>query len=184
MVHVKRRRAGVLLAVLIILSACVVLWAIWLIWQRNSPYHNLRGNVSSAQAEMRDVEREISQIILTHGAMPPELIGKTPLLTEIPQDSQKWIHSGDGRPLDPFQKNQRYRFSRLSSGNWFLFSTGPDRDSDIGLAQLTAWDKLGNLDLEMKLHEFRYDSTNGAISSGDLWRLGSDPFEEKPDSLK
>jgi len=183
MVHVKRRRASVLLAVLIILAACVVLWAIWQIWRWNSPYTNLKTNVSSAQAEMRDVELEISQIIRTGGTMPPELIGKTPLLTEIPQDSQKWIHSGDGRPLDPFQKNRRYSFSRLSSGNWFLFSAGPDRDNDIGLAQLTAWDKLGNLDLEMKLQEFRYDSTNGAISSGDLWRLGY-PFEEKPDSVK
>ena len=55
---------------------------------------------------------------------------------------------------------------------WIVWSPGPDKDYDWTLKTIAAFDDPVRSTPTAALLEETHDVTNGAISSGDLWRAG------------
>lgn len=170
------------LAVGAVLLGVITLYALWL-YAACSPQNGLFSKISGVRSKMADIDRQLSPVIETGQPVPTGFAGKPPCLAEIPADADPWITSANGKSQDDFKDGGRLLFAHLSSGNWILLSYGPDRDQDIGMPELRKWDALGDTALKAQLGAATYDPTNGAISGGDIIRLGSTPFHQNAKGL-
>lgn len=90
---------------------------------------------------------------------------------------QSFIARYSGRKSKIFyKKNSGYapRYYRSEDGQWaIMLSNGPDRDCDIGSAQL---DKITSAPY-LALQSYTYDATNGSRSGGDIYFVVAPPAE-------
>lgn len=152
-------------------------WFGFLRYASTRPGFHLHVNLSSAQAEMADVWRSFDRMLESGEQLPFAVQTGSTGLVEVPDDPRIVIRSGDGRLADPFQRDRsHYRVAWLPREEWWVVSPGPDHALDLNPSVLERWSGLNDAQLQRAVTNRTYDSTNGAVSEGDLFRGGGRPW--------
>lgn len=76
-----------------------------------------------------------------------------------------------GVPKDPFSKEDKALSYYSTKNGWIMWSTGPDRDHDLTAGNITMLYSPTVSQPTPELLTYSYDPTNGAKSSGDVFRV-------------
>jgi type II secretory pathway pseudopilin PulG len=133
--------------------------------------------VSKARNDLRILSQSLQEYYSDYGAFPKSDISSggargLPIRGFISAVLTSPVAYIPNLPLDPFSpKRSVYSYFTGATSTtqlWILISAGPDNDYDIDSEGISGRNLLEPAALLKKLS---YDPTNGAKSSGDLWRL-------------
>jgi hypothetical protein len=131
----------------------------------------VRTNITAVRAKQKELAQEIEKYKKENGKLPFGEEGDYPQLFHIPEGFKEVFSYSDGKPFDPFQDNkERFYFARVNPVHSFLISPGPDKKMDIDKSLLKELADLEYDEIIKRMKSYEYDSTNGIISSGDIFR--------------
>ncbi|MEQ8818727.1 MAG: hypothetical protein RLY93_00655 [Sumerlaeia bacterium] len=142
--------------------------------------HRTGRKLARVEEDLMVAQNTLMAMALREGSMPEPEVGAAPPLAlsgfyaQARGGQPYWQEKGRLARLDVFSPGKPYRdpfFYGLWNGRWILASQGPDGDRDVTTETLTRLAEEGE-ELPLGL---RYNPTNGALSSGDIWVAGEAP---------
>ena len=152
----------------------------------------VRGRISQAEAEMRNIATALEDYYIDNNAYP--LAFDNFNFKPIPFND-KHISIGytsgflttpaaylPALPMDPFGEDLNnfpqylYRYGTNGNSCWILASNGPDMEKfEKPVPELIFLKSLCDLNLALSdghMRDYTYDPTNGDVSFGDVWQVG------------
>jgi hypothetical protein len=138
-----------------------------------------RTNVSRVRGELRLISAGLEQYYVDQGSYPIPQIDQQGY-SILPQGITTPISYITAIPKDPFSKNRNdpyryfsgwYKINNVSYTFFIFSSNGPDKKPDLDVTTYTFTSDDTTWYIRYGIYH-EYDPTNGAVSSGDIFRTG------------